>query len=510
MTPLTFAALLGLLVLFIFFVIGAYQFRQIRTYDAFYLRSRDLEGGEYASSFAASSTSFATVMIWFIAFGSSEGLPLLYCALTYFIGAWVFTLFTPVIAKHDFFTKGHTLGEFMYRLYESRAVAISISLVAATGLLCILLIELYVGATLFSIYSKANVPGAIPIGVAVLAICVFGYSALGGFPGVVRSDKVQMLLILTAGAAVPLILWIDPPTTSVFTADRLLPSPLVSWPDDPLSNGRLIISLPLFVNLLFVNILVFPAQMRQWQMAAACKSPADMRSGLIKGGIVNTVAWGMFILLGVLVGLHYPVAPGETPNFDGILTMLSSSDSFVVSYVAFPLLFIACLAALLSTADSAIIPLSQAITDDCLDEKYHTVWVGRVVILTLALFALALYYVAFVYLRIDFMNLLFTLWGLLIVLAPAIGFAMLLPTMAKATRGKVAGFCSIWVGLILTLGIIIFATPGDGPEWLAWYPKGQPGVLYAGPIGVIASGLIVALGLSGQGRAVSRANEPTI
>jgi Na+/proline symporter len=336
---------------------------------------------------------------------------------------------------------------------------------------------------------------------------VFGYSVLGGFPGVVRNDRFQMALILTAGAVVPLILWNDPPTTSVLTADLWLPQPLMSWPDDPLSNGRFIISLPLFVNLLFVNILVFPAQMRQWQMAAACKSPEDMRKGLIKGGIVNTVAWGMFIALGILVGLHYTVAPGETPNFDGILTMLSSSDSFLVSYVAFPLLFIACLAALLSTADSAIIPLAQVITDDCLDKKYHTIWIGRVVILGLLVFVLALYYIAFVYLGIDFMGLLFTVWGLLIVLAPAIGFAMLFPTMAKTTRGKVVGFCSIWVGFFLTLGIIIFATPGDGPEWLAWYPKGQPGVLYAGPIGVIVSGLIVALGLL-QGFAIPRKNEP--
>lgn len=485
MTPLTFTALLGLVILFAFFVIGAYQFRQIKSYDSFYLRERSLEDGEYASSFAASSTSFATVLIWFITFASSEGISLLYCAITYLIGAMVFARLTPVLENHSYFSEGRTLGGYMHAMYESRSVALSITIVAAIGDFCILLIELYVGASLFSIYSKALLPGAVPIGVGILAIIVFCYTALGGFPGVVRSDKVQLSLIALAGLLVPLLMWISPPTSNTLTAANWMPQPLFSWPEHPLSQGRFIISLPLFINLLFVNILVFPAQLRQWQMAASCASPTEMRRGLIEGGIINCLLWGLFIILGIFVGVHFPGAGGQTPNFDNILVGFATADSVLLSYVAFPVLFCACLAALLSTADSAIIPLAQAITDDYIPGKYRNVWTSRLIILCVLAFTLALYYLVFVLLGVNFFSVLFALWGLLIILAPAVGFALLFPELARTPRGRMLAFISVWVGFFLTLGLV-------------YYAETQVGVLYAGPIGVLVSSLVITFAYRGR------------
>lgn len=83
---------------------------------------------------------------------------------------------------------------------------------------------------------------------------------------------------------------------------------------------------------------------------------------------------------------------------------------------------------------------------------------------------------------IEFFDVLFTLWGLLIILAPAIGFAVLFPEMAKTWRGRVLAFFSIWVGFFLTLGLVLGA-------------ESQVGVLYAGPIGVLVSGAIISFAL---------------
>jgi hypothetical protein len=80
----------------------------------------------------------------------------------------------------------------------------------------------------------------------------------------------------------------------------------------------------------------------------------------------------------------------------------------------------------------------------------------------------------------SFFHVLFTLFGILIVLAPAILFGILFPDRAGQFHSRVLALASIWVGFMVTL-------------LLSYFAPSLTLVMYAGPIAVSVGAIVMAL-----------------
>jgi len=93
MDALTLNILIASIVLLFFMIRGASYFREIKDGNTYFLYDRKLYGKEYSLSFAAASTSLASVFFFFVAFGVSHGLFVLLSPITYAMGAWFYWKF---------------------------------------------------------------------------------------------------------------------------------------------------------------------------------------------------------------------------------------------------------------------------------------------------------------------------------------------------------------------------------------------------------------------------------
>jgi Na+/proline symporter len=458
MDPLTLNAFVTLFLLVAFFLLGAYQYRSNNDYESFFLRRRNVQGNEYSSSFAASSTSLATVLIFFITYGASEGLGILIAPLSYVLGSYILARLIPYIGQHNIIHSGTTLGNLLWRIYGNSLVGYAICIIAIVGLLCILLIELYVGVEIFRIYTNVSAQ-SLPVALVLISVAVFSYVSLGGFSGVIRTDRIQMMMIWGA-ILFSLMYYLTNTEVPYGQGSDWLPNPL-------LDDGRFILPIPLLLNILAVNVFLLPAQLRTWQMAAASSSPLDMRNGLLRGAVSVAVLWTLFAILGVLLQARMP---NTEIGLISVLKAWSQSGETIESYVLFPLVFAACLAALLSSADSAILPIIQSIETDFLEGHFQfALWRSRFLILLLLILTIGVYYIVFVVYNYGFFRLLFTLFSVLIALAPAILAALLKPNKAGTEEGDLCsgiGLVRLCDGSMYDLALFNIARR-QGYRWLA-------------------------------------------
>jgi Na+/proline symporter len=84
MDALMINALVAICICLFFLLQGALHYREIKDEGTFFLYNRRLPNGEYAYSFAAASTSLATVLFFFVTFGVVHGIYVLFAPITYF------------------------------------------------------------------------------------------------------------------------------------------------------------------------------------------------------------------------------------------------------------------------------------------------------------------------------------------------------------------------------------------------------------------------------------------
>ena len=130
MTPfeITFIGSLGVLIYFLIYGI-------IHKTDsiAFFNCNKQLRKTEFGDSFAAASTSLATVLFFFVTLGLENGLYILISPLSYYCGIYLYNKFiVPKLELYGFGDKtqpshislGDTLGKFIESRYGSKSVKI--------------------------------------------------------------------------------------------------------------------------------------------------------------------------------------------------------------------------------------------------------------------------------------------------------------------------------------------------------------------------------------------------
>lgn len=441
MTPfqITFLGALGVLLYFL--VYGILYKSDVESY---FNCNRQLNRMEFGSSFAAASTSLATVLFFFVTLGLENGLYILISPLSYLVGILIFNKY--ILPKLQIYryaegnetgqiSVGSTLGLFMEQRFGSKWVKIMISLITMLGIISILLIELYVGVDIFNIFIK---PEYREIALVLIAVVVFAYTGLGGLNTVVKTDRIQFGFMLLV--AFGIVIWLCILKPSVTFAD-FFPAPI------PLSEG-LLLKWPLFLNMVIVNILLIPSLLRNWQLIAATRDYSEVGKGLMSGFVLTAVISALFVVLGIL---FFNVFPQTELSLNGILSSMAASNDKVVSMILLPLLFMACLMALLSTVDSSLLPVVQSISCDFgkahIGRKRYLMITGLLLILTIGI-----YWIVFKLLKFELIEWLYTIFSLVTISSPAIILGCVgKETVLQKKYVRIGTIIATIVGLVLAL-----------------------------------------------------------
>lgn len=432
MTPLSVTLLLTIAVLVWFFVVGVRAGASAKDYKGFFLANREVGSAEYTVTMTAATTSLATVLMWFILFGRQEGLFLLWAPFTVFIGAIFLSFVMSRLAANDYLTRDTSMYSYCLRVFGSRPLATLITIMSMISLFFILLIELYVGIQIFGVFLEDS-SLVVNVLIGFLLLIVFSYSSIGGFPGVLQTDRRQFAIMVSLSVIVPLILAINSPEEIGS----------LNWiPHEALSSEYIFLPTSLAMYLLIVNLLYLPAQLRVWQVAAATRDKTALVKGAMRSAVALFVIWGLFIFIGVLSAAYVPESDA---GYVDILNGLRTSGSAWVSYGAFPLLFVGSVAALVSTADSAILPIVQVIVDG-MPERMRTINKARITIFVLMFICYAGYYYFFILQKFDIVGFLFATFGYFILLAPPLLASVFWRRHVRSTGAHIAMGLGILVG----------------------------------------------------------------
>lgn len=450
--PLPSALALGLTLftLFWFLLIAVRKRDYIRDLEDFLFYGRTLDGKGYTRTFVATGISLATVLTFFLDFGGQFGFALLVSPVAYLIGVYLLLRALPALQSEGYLEKGSTLHAFIGRSFQSDALRKATAVVSLLGYIGILVIELHVGVHVFqAIYSgKASLIATV----ILLLTVIFLYTWLAGYQAVVDTDKIQLAFIGVATVlGLGFLAYAASASSSPFPRELLNPNPLQ-------------LPLSLLVVMIVGNIPLQILRMSNWQRIAAAGKPDAVRQGLIGGIVWTFIFWLAFNVMGILLR-------AATPEAEGLgavrLLQLLESHGGPIALVAFPLLFVGLVAALVSTADSIFVPILTAwvydfrrykeLHDDAgwardVSPQFLTenLKLARGSIKYFLLITVVMYVILAGYARFDFVSLLFVFFNQQLVLFPAVicSLASSTPHLTKASRplfvGTIAGWLTVW------------------------------------------------------------------
>ncbi len=316
--------------------------------EEYLLDSHGATSREFGPSFAAASTSLATVIIFFIATSQLYGPVLFWCGATYLAGQ---TLFLHIVKGANLDTSALTTNADFWRKFSlAPRSSLFIGILTITSFMLILFVELYIGSVIVSYYLSGIGGGGKAIAFAVLGIVVIAYVRLGGLRVVFKTDGWQLRLMVASMAALLLCAMVSVPSND--TSQISLPS---LWQFSATH-------IEIFLFCAWIAILNFTlpfTQLSSWQRVAAVKSPSEAWTGLIKTIPHFLIIWMVPVVALMILnskGFSFTTLP---QLFD---TMRDSGG--LVSSLLYPMVFVGFASALFSTADSAMIALQLAISDN--------------------------------------------------------------------------------------------------------------------------------------------------
>lgn len=434
-TPIVIAQVSAIIILCIFIFIGLYSFKKNNSYSKYFLADKSLKYKENMMSYFARFTSLATVLSFFIIFSSREGVYIAIAPITVLLGVLLFNKLTKNFDER--YTEKHSsIFSYLNEYYQDKFLSTLLLSFFVISMLLILLVELYVGVKALQVLlpiKNANLFSLLLIG-----FIVFSYVAFGGMRSIIATDKVQSYILLVFCIVTLVILFSKLPELQY---SNFFPRKMISMDD-------LIFILPatLMLNIVFINLFLFPSLYSTWQIKFSSFSNNNFLKGNKMGGISVAIIWVIFIIIGLLLTQEFEHIPYD---FDKLLILVSSSDNLLFSYLIFPLLVIASISALLSTADSNILPIIQMVYDKKYLEKRFSISIP--VVITTSLFAMIffLYYIMFIWLEFDFIKAMFSVFGFSIIATPIIMWAIIFP------ENKITSHKSFYFRASLLLGLSI-------------------------------------------------------
>ena len=452
MTPLEVLFGITVVMVGVFLAIGWTNRLRKYTSSNFFLFGHGLKSKQFGYSHAAASTSLGTVIFFFVTLGVQFGAYILWAPLTLFLGTLLFNFWLLPKIPSYFFDRNDrsfmgTLGEFIEDRFRSRLVSLIVMTISLFGLLAILIIELFVGATLFDLY---NIPTSGGLAVFGYVLVVWIYTSLGGMRAVVRTDQLQILFL-----GVPVILLFVYLLTQHGGLNWINEKALLPYP--AISEDTVLLPWPLFLNMAIVNILLLPCLLRTWQMIASTDSRSSVKGGLFSGAIMTAFFTALYVGIGLAIYEGVFSGVDSQPSLADILTKLSLDSNLVGAYLIFPLFAVSCFVAILSTVDSALMPVVHALWYEMIGRNEVSrgrldprVLSAPLISAAVLAFALALYFVVFIMLGFDVISWMFTIFSFSIIIAPTVVAALVMrEEVLHSKLGPIAGITSLVLAFVV-------------------------------------------------------------
>ena len=240
MDPFTFNFAIAVLIMIAFLAVGIVRFHEIKTYRDLFLGGKQIGSNDFQISTVAATTSAATVLFWFLTSSKNEGLFLLWAPVSVALGTIV--LYWGARSNRFDFGNINSLPGLLIELFPQNPwLRIAIGAISGIAILALLTIEMFIGVQIFSVYSNGT-PEAELYGLMFVGGIAAAYAILGGLPGVVRNDKIQMLLMYLFAISGIVILG-----SVVLSSDTAMSSVLTaSFPHPIFDANNFIIWIPLF------------------------------------------------------------------------------------------------------------------------------------------------------------------------------------------------------------------------------------------------------------------------
>lgn len=422
MSPISLAAVLGILILIVFLSLGIARFSARSSYSAYFLASRAVNKSANSASYIARFTSLATVLGFFLIFAKFDGLFLLVAPITVLLGIVFFSFLMrrSIKLRHSSEERHSSMAEMIGSYFDSKWTGVLITGISLFTVFCTLLIELYVGVQIFSLFVQ-DTNQLVPIAMVLVGIPVFVYVCAGGLETVVVTDRLQSYLIW----AFVIVLLGYVVLFGRVSSQTIIPRPMIG-------EGVFILPYALLANIVVVNIFLFPTLYSTWQMRLSSKSDTEFVDGTINGAWGVAILWTSLVFCGVGLGA---IVPAEVFSIAELTEALAFNGDTLVRWLIFPLFFVASISALISTADSAIVPLAQAAYDVVRGPQKDFSRVTAVsLVLSLFVFAIAIYILVFGVLEYNFIDFLFSVFGYAVAAAPIILWMLLFPNDLSRTK----------------------------------------------------------------------------
>lgn len=197
------------------------------------------------------------------------------------------------------------------------------------------------------------------IAIALISITTIIYSSFGGFKSVVTTDALQFLIYIVGGFFALYFIFSSLGFERIFSFPHLIPKTEFF----NFNTENAILGSPyFFVNSLlggiFISIGSHGVDQLIAQRTLACKTPSEARKALIFSGIVVFIQFTLFLLIGLLLAIHYD---GQTIPSDAVFA------KFILEEIPSPfsgIIIAAILASAMSTFSSSINALSLSVIVD--------------------------------------------------------------------------------------------------------------------------------------------------
>lgn len=415
----------------------------------------------FATSLIAGGTSLSTVFVFFLTATPVYGLWVILCPLFFGLGTYISCSVYKRAEERGYFKENEfsrgstglvpTLGE---RLTGSRTIGWILVALSFINLLAVLVLELVVAVEVFGYLSEKTF-GTMPSSFsefamfAISVVFLFSYVFIGGFRAVVFSDIWQMKAMKSTVMLLCLSL-------IVLVVSRATPLNLKST---ILSSPSALVLIPFVINVILGNLFIPLSQESSWQRfrAFGFEERFDFRRAVFLSIRGSVILWSGLIIASFLIILSAtPEAVPTLTSMRQVLEVVQGLNNWWFPFFIFPLLAMASLSAMYSTADTCVAGILYLLeysmpagheSRGSLPTRYY------IAMFLIFLLSLGCYGFVRVWFNPTVLQLIFSVFSNLVVVAPMIlTVTCLRPVSEFNSKRTFCVLCSLAVGFVLYWG----------------------------------------------------------
>lgn len=390
------------------------------SYDDYLFASRKLSKNQIRDSTAATYTAFATVFFWFIVLGAIYSWLLFLIPVFLFIGNYLFTK----IVKWSGVKLGKfsTISSYISSKSSFKPLHYITDGIVVVFLFSILLVEIVIGSGILGDLMP-NVPGGQLFFLVLLSLLTISYVVIGGFRMVIMSDRTQLYLTF-AGVIALLIFSLGylkiPIESNFFHFPNISFSALAAF----------------LVSVVAIQIFGPLCQLQNWQRISGSKDQKKALSAHRQGALLGAILWSLMIIVALIL---FVKLKGNV-SFNTIFSVMKTGN-VLSAYILYPLLFISFVAAMISTADSAMAALYLLLYDKIKTKKKRKFSPSNLlnILVGLGLFflILSIYIINKTNIQNFAITIIYFLFNQLIVIFPVLFFFIIENKIMKKKKAKV-------------------------------------------------------------------------